>query len=137
MEIAGAGWGTQMRGIVVCISQDYVFVEGEGSATFKMRDSSGDVLVYQTTQIVTWQTPRGRHFAEFKGEYEVATAECTGRYAGATGKGYIEGWADNDPTSDAPVLDPSMPPPSVLTGSGQGYAEMAGTLILRKPACGK
>lgn len=125
LEVAGAGFATHMVGPVVCVSEDYIFQfqpDGtiDGAGVFKLRDCNGDLLVLGAPEIWMKPTPEGRHFAEFGGEYTVLTERCTGRFAGATGRGLLYGWADND----------AQP-----FGGGQGFAEMCGTLVMAKKAC--
>jgi hypothetical protein len=123
LEIAGAGFASQMCGPVVCVSRDYYIAfdsetTGKGSATFRLRDRTGEVIV-MSAEISLSHAPG--HFAGFTGKYKIDPKLSTGRFAGATGCGKITGWADND---------------GEPFSGGQGYAEMTGTLILaQKPLC--
>ena len=62
------------------------------------------------------------HALVFAGTYQIKESSGTGRFAGATGTGVLNGWADYD--------DATM-------SGGQGYWQFSGNLTLpEKPHCG-
>ena len=120
VTVPGAGYVSNMDGAVVCYTTDETInlLTGQGSATFTLRDTTGDMIVLRMDAMNMDPTPATGHTFSFRGTYRVASG--TGRFAGATGAGVFDGWAN----AAAPTAAGAMP------ATGLGFWEFEGSINL-------